>query len=74
MFLTLFFVHLLQAKAFETENGVETPESEEEIEKLEEQALSLRKVSFFCTLYIIFYRNETMLLQFLVSISLRFQP
>ncbi|VVB17880.1 unnamed protein product [Arabis nemorensis] len=32
-----------KAKAFETENGVETPESEEEIEKLEEQALSLRK-------------------------------
>ncbi|KFK28059.1 hypothetical protein AALP_AA8G466400 [Arabis alpina] len=32
-----------KAKASEMENGVETPESEEEIEKLEEQALSLRK-------------------------------
>ncbi|ESQ31559.1 hypothetical protein EUTSA_v10004987mg [Eutrema salsugineum] len=33
----------LKTKAFETENGFGTPESEEEIEKLEEQALSLRK-------------------------------
>ncbi|CAH2043679.1 unnamed protein product [Thlaspi arvense] len=32
-----------KAKASETESGLGTPESEEEIEKLEEQALSLRK-------------------------------
>ncbi|CAH8346447.1 unnamed protein product [Eruca vesicaria subsp. sativa] len=32
-----------KAKVSETENGLETPEDEEEIEKLEEQALSLRK-------------------------------
>ncbi|KAF8050322.1 hypothetical protein N665_1996s0008 [Sinapis alba] len=32
-----------KAKAYEMENGLETPESEEEIEKLEEQALSLRQ-------------------------------
>ncbi|KAF8112545.1 hypothetical protein N665_0063s0031 [Sinapis alba] len=31
------------AKVSETENGLETPEEEEEIENLEEQALSLRK-------------------------------
>ncbi|KAJ0231297.1 Mediator of RNA polymerase II transcription subunit 30 [Hirschfeldia incana] len=32
-----------KAKVSETENGLETPEEEDEIEKLEEQALSLRK-------------------------------
>lgn len=41
-------INLFQAKVSETENGLETPEEEDEdeIEKLEEQALSLRKVSF----------------------------
>lgn len=38
-------IHLLQAKASVMENGLETPESVEEIEKLEEQALSLRQVN-----------------------------
>lgn len=38
------FVHLLQAKASEMQNGLGSPESEDEIEKLEEQALSLRMV------------------------------
>ncbi|KAG2316797.1 hypothetical protein Bca52824_019919 [Brassica carinata] len=32
-----------KAKAFEMENGLETPGSDEEIENLEEQALSLRR-------------------------------
>jgi len=38
------FVHLLQAKASEMQNGLGSPEREDEIEKLEEEALSLRMV------------------------------
>lgn len=69
-FLILIFVHPLQAKASEMENGFGSPESEDEIEKLEEQALSLRMVKLSAIfISFIFYQNFTTLLQFLVSIS-----
>lgn len=66
----MIFVHPLQAKASEMENGFGSPESEDEIEKLEEQALSLRMVKLSAIfISFIFYQNFTTFVQFLVSIS-----